>query len=620
MLAEDPAVIERRMYVDLVLNGVDDPSLSLAELRSRTGGGANVANAAIAALLSGIGTAAAADASDFATAAQGAGAAQVKGGNLARFIARAKTGAALVVTGLGDSIMAGTGATTGTNDYMTLVKNDLTTRFAPATFTFNNRAVSGYTMAAHGISGTIASALADKADLYIVSVGRNDVVADGATYAGLPVQGYRLPQSMRALEVLVREIRRTVPQADILIHTENPAAVYATDGDLRAYNAALSRLAAAYGCEFTDGYGAFAALGDYSSLLSDAVHPSVAGHAVHAATILSALPSDSNLPPRATSGFAAAGGLHSPQLVDPSRGSFGWQVQAVPGGSSAGSWVNTGTWAGTNPAVTSTAGSYAEFTFTGTELALSVSTSAADAAHVVVTVDGAIVNADANLAVIPSTFQPLVVFAAGLTPGQHTVRLALISGTLRIYRAAWLLAPPAAGNGGLRRMRPGRYYTNPHDDGTFGAAPDGGMGAGQAWVVPIWVPTTTTFDRIACHVHNADPATTLTLGIYGADDYDQPAGLILSTASIPLTTPGWKGETISATLEQGFYWLAVLNLVSWCAPYGTNEPSPLCSSSAQTVVNALNAYLATGQSTLPATWTSTVAATNAPLLALRVNP
>ncbi len=42
MAAENPQVIERRMYVDMLLNGVDDPSLTLAELRDKTGGGANV--------------------------------------------------------------------------------------------------------------------------------------------------------------------------------------------------------------------------------------------------------------------------------------------------------------------------------------------------------------------------------------------------------------------------------------------------------------------------------------------------------------------------------------------------------------------------------------------------
>lgn len=541
-----------------------------------------------------------------------------KGGNLARFIARAKTGAALVVTGLGDSIMGGTGATLGTNDYMTLVEDDLTARFTPATFTFNNRAVSGYTIAALGIGGQVAAALADKADLYIVSVGRNDVVADAAVFAGKPVQGYRLAQSMRAVEVLVREIRRTVPQADILLHTENPSTPYSADGDLRTYNTALQRLAAAYGCEFSDGYAAFVAMGDYSSYLLDGIHPSVTGHALHAATIIAALPSTKALSPRAPSSFAAAGGLYSPQLVDPAQGTFGWQVQAVPGGTTSGSWVNTGTWTGTNPAVTSTPTDYAEFTFTGTELACSVSTAAADAAHVVVTVDGAVVNADADLTLVPSTFQPLVLFAAGLSAGQHTVRLALISGTLRIYKAAWLLSPPLTGTGGLRRMKPGRYYTNPHDPGgALAVAPDGGFAAGQVWVVPIWVPTVTAFDRIACHVHTADATSTLTFGIYASDDYDQPAGLILTTAPITIGAAGWKEATISTTLQPGFYWLAVMDLVSWCAPYATNQPSTLLASSAQTVINPLNAYLASGQTVLPAVWASTAAATNAPLLALR---
>lgn len=43
MPAPDPAVLERQMYVNMVLGGVDDPSYSLAELRDMTGGGANTA-------------------------------------------------------------------------------------------------------------------------------------------------------------------------------------------------------------------------------------------------------------------------------------------------------------------------------------------------------------------------------------------------------------------------------------------------------------------------------------------------------------------------------------------------------------------------------------------------
>lgn len=46
MPAEDPAVIERRMYVDMHLNGVDDPTMSLADLRDMGGGGVNAYKAA----------------------------------------------------------------------------------------------------------------------------------------------------------------------------------------------------------------------------------------------------------------------------------------------------------------------------------------------------------------------------------------------------------------------------------------------------------------------------------------------------------------------------------------------------------------------------------------------
>lgn len=48
MAAPDPAVIERQMYVDMHLNGVDDLSYSLADLRYMGGGGVNAHRAATA--------------------------------------------------------------------------------------------------------------------------------------------------------------------------------------------------------------------------------------------------------------------------------------------------------------------------------------------------------------------------------------------------------------------------------------------------------------------------------------------------------------------------------------------------------------------------------------------
>jgi len=46
MAAENPAAIERRMYVDMHLGGVDDPALSIAELRYMGGGGVNASRSA----------------------------------------------------------------------------------------------------------------------------------------------------------------------------------------------------------------------------------------------------------------------------------------------------------------------------------------------------------------------------------------------------------------------------------------------------------------------------------------------------------------------------------------------------------------------------------------------
>lgn len=46
MAAPDPAVVERQMYVNNHLNGVDDPSLSIAQLRAYGAGSASVATAA----------------------------------------------------------------------------------------------------------------------------------------------------------------------------------------------------------------------------------------------------------------------------------------------------------------------------------------------------------------------------------------------------------------------------------------------------------------------------------------------------------------------------------------------------------------------------------------------
>jgi len=497
---------------------------------------------------------------------------------------------------------------------MTLVHNTLEARYG-CTLTFNNRAVSGYTMGTLGINGNIAAALADHADLYIISVGRNDCVADAAAYVGLPVQGYHFNSSMRAIEVMIREVRRTSPQADILLHTENPLSVYSSDADMRVYLLGLQRLAAAYGCEFTDGYAAFYAYGDYSGLMFDTTHPNAAGHALHATTIYAAFPATAALAPRTIPGFSTDGGLYTPETVDPTVGTFGWTVLNAPAVNGAGAWVNTGTWSGTNPTVTTTANDYAEFTFFGTELALSLSTAAADALVVDVTLDGAALWTNQSMTVLASTFQPYVIFTSARASGQHVLRITLKTGTMRLYHAAWLAGPPVvAATTGLRRMKAGRYYFNAHDSGSTAVTI---FAAGDCYAVPLWVPTTTTFDQIAVNCTTLAASSTLTLGLFRADDYDQPGQRILVTAPLDSSTTGAKTATIAVTLTRGYYWLTVLALGGIPRVSATNQPTPLVAPTGLSVTNPLCGFVATAQAATPTTWVATTGAMTVPLIALR---
>lgn len=537
------------------------------------------------------------------------------GAGVARFITRAKAGATLKIVGVGDSITAGTGATLGTNDYMTLVRNALASRFPAATITQSNRAVSGATTATTGINATFASAIADAGDLYIIGFGRNDVAADDTTWGTQPVQGYRRARSLRYFEVMIRAIREKIPQADILIVTENPASTYSSDANMRTYQDGVRELAAAYGAELADTYAAYGTSG-YSALLSDGVHPSVAGHQLYADTVMARIPTTLAEGSAGKAAVTLAKGLRTPEAVDISAGSFGWTLM---NGSAPGSaYTKTGAgWNAIYPPETSGVGDYAEWTFTGTDFALRVDQTATAAPVVDIKIDGVDVFVNQSLFLSPSSFQLFQFLATGLAPGAHTIRLTLKSGTLRWYQAAWLAGPPTASvfgsPGGLRRMVPSRYYTNPRGgDATITI-----FAAGDMWAVPIWVPTVTTFNKLSTHVSTAAASSTLTLALYDSDSYDQPRTQLVATAALDSSTTGWKEATISQTLQPGLYWLGILALGGAPRVYGTLQPNAAVTTGAGTLANPLSGYVATGSSALPATWTATAGGIGAPLVALK---
>lgn len=540
------------------------------------------------------------------------------GAGVARFIARANAGATLKIVGIGDSILAGTGATLGTDDALTRTLVALQARFPSATITQSNRALSGATTATIAITGYLASAIADAGDLYVIGFGRNDAQADDAAWGTQPIQGYRRPRSLRYFEVMIRAIRAANPQADILLVTENPASVYSGDTNMRTYQQGVRDLAKAYGCELADTYAAYGTSG-YSSLLTDAVHPSVAGHQLYADTIMERVPA--SLGPVGVGRAAAtlAKGLRKPEGVDTLVGTYGWTV--VNGSSPTAAYVQNGAgWNAIYPRETAGAGDYMEWTFTGTDFGIRVDQTASAAPVVHIDIDGVRAFSNQSLYLSPSTSQLYQFLATGLTDGQHVIRVTLVSGTLRWYQAAWLSGAPTAStlgiSGGLRKMVTGRYYTQRRGGG--GATPIAFPAAGDIYCVPLWVPKAMSFDKLGVYCSTLAASSTVTLGVYSSDANDQPGTQLLATAALDTSTTGWKEATVSlTTTDAGWLWLAALVLGGTPRFHASDLSHDLVSSTAQTFANALNGYRATGASALPTTWASTTAVTLSPLVGLR---
>jgi lysophospholipase L1-like esterase len=538
------------------------------------------------------------------------------GFRLGRFIARALAGNALKVVFIGDSITAGTGATLGVNDFATLVTNSLTSAFPLSAFTQSNRGVSGTTVATNAIGGTFASAMTDKPDLCMIMFGKNDSVADQFT---VPVEGYPLPQAMRGLEVMIREVRRLNPQADIIIGGEFPSSAAAggatANPKIQAFNVAAQAVADAYGCEFVDLYAAYVAQGDYSALLSDGVHPSVAGHALIAQTIMSHIPTTLRNKGTAPGQPGSDGGLYAVTEVATAIGYNGWSIVSATGGSDTGSWITSGTWTGPNPYTSSTAGDYAEFQFTGTECMIRVSCASSDAAVVDVTVDGVVTQTNLPLTTVPTTFQPFILFASGLSiESTHKVRLTVKSGTLRIWQGAWLTSNVQATDPhpAIRRLLSQRYYgTDPYLPTTSNPA------AGTCSITPFWVPRASTFDQIAAEVTTAQPGASVRLGIYGSGAAGQPLGLIFDAGTIDASTTGIKTLAVTVVLQPGWHWLAALSLGAAASLRCNQMNHPMVAPSAANMQFAFTGYTATGLSALPAVWTSTSPGILSPRVLLR---
>ena len=370
LAAGEPAVVlDSGQPAELVLG---DGVTAMADLRAAVwDDDARLAAAATATQPGDLGTAAAADAEDFATTAQGAKAdTAVQPVNYpARFLSKVKAGTAVKVTILGDSIYQGSTATTpGTDDAISLLCTGIAARFG-VTVTKSNWSAGGRTVFWERLESW-AAALADNADLYLIGMtGKNDNTweANGANNARLT--GYKTADSLAAIEAMVRELRAVKPKADILIASGNPCGtVYASSNVYQlTYSNGLAQLAAAYGCAYADGYTPFprdpaAPLNAAATHLSDGTHPNSAGHAVLAAALLALFPATFD-PARSPAS----------SLVDATpAGAAAWPVRTARTGllslTTQGLTANTdripnpsffGTWTGTGPWTSSTVNAYA---------------------------------------------------------------------------------------------------------------------------------------------------------------------------------------------------------------------------------------------------------------------
>jgi lysophospholipase L1-like esterase len=370
------------------------------------------------------------------------------GRGVSRVLTKLVTGKNITVSFIGDSGLEGNTVTTpGTDDCASLVCSTLSSRFT-VTATKQNRAVSGYraysSMNPGEASPTkFSQALGDKADLYVLAFGHNDIRSGpslGAAY--LPGTGYNNASSMRAVEHMIRRIRIDVPSADIIVSNEWPytGTSNGSNVDLKAHGNELRRLAAAYGCAFVDYYGTLQAKGVTGTTPTTddvyviptgqtfAQHPNSAGHAVWANAILDLLPAGATPQPE------------SPTLPVPSYGGekythAGWV--AMPVATNAVRTYRTsgyrlvGSWAGTStlPQTSTTAGDYIDAQFIGSELVVRIDASSS-AGHIKIVVDGKTYNADLNLTAL-GTGQYR--FPLDVGPGIHRVLITVVSGTV-IFR------------------------------------------------------------------------------------------------------------------------------------------------------------------------------------------
>lgn len=415
-------------YIDAGSEPIDPDLAAIAALATTTFGRAllTVADAAAARSALELGTAATTDSSAYAPV----------GAHLSKILGKIAAGSNPKVVGLGDSIMAGTGASAaGTTDWFSLLCTAINSRYG-VTVTKSNRAVAGRTIQQAMLQGDFASALSDAGDLYLISYAHNDSKSDPLTT--VPGFGYPSALFLAAVEHMVRRIRLTVPAADIILVAENPSGTSFTNANnaVNGLNKQMELIARAYGCGWVDVYSVFTALGSWDTYLADGTHPNDAGHALTEAAVFGIFPASAS-----TAVVAQQPAVPDTSITNQHRyDRAGWantanKVAALSAG--VDGYVLTGTWSGASaPYTSSTAGDTAEYVFLGTECLLNNLTGGV----VHIDIDNQRVYTSLDLTSYAGT-RGVPMSAAELGMGIHHVRVTIVSGTVTVGGMDVLHAP-----------------------------------------------------------------------------------------------------------------------------------------------------------------------------------
>lgn len=303
-----------------------------------------------------------------------------------------------------------------------------------------NGAKSGHTAARQFLEGRVQIVVDAEPDLVFINLGTNDSNADenGAFAAGYPVAA-----SIAAIERAAAYVRDANPAAEFCILGTSPYAPLSNPSNekIKAYNRRVNELAATLGAEYVDLYSAFAEHPDFAALMYDSTHPGTLGNDLTAATIQQHFPEATQ---RTTPALAErpARGLTGIDRVRKAVGNFGYAQVSASGTNDDVSMSFEGTgWSTVDSFdVSSTPGDSVSVTGNVMELLINIDLSAEASPVADFYLDGTIQAEDVDLhaqSAKNSTNYWLAPFVE-LAPGEHTMKVVVKSGTLRVQAAAGL--------------------------------------------------------------------------------------------------------------------------------------------------------------------------------------